>query len=203
MGTASVISIIVSVIVAFAAVVSFSTWKKISSGDKGIIKSYKPDKSTVPIVIFIEESLASLHPGIVPLFEQAVRFINESVGLELFLKPGEFRAKSGEVITVLGWEPSSCEGNSCHEKAFAFTRIDRSGKPEAVYINLEQINNLDDLEVSYGIAHELGHVLGLDHDDFTTSFMYRKVLPKDPEMTSKDKKLLRELYGADNGESVS
>lgn len=46
------------------------------------------------------------------------------------------------------------------------------------------------------LAHELGHVLGLDHDDFPESVMYpRADAREEPIVTEKDKQLLRIMYG--------
>jgi hypothetical protein len=45
------------------------------------------------------------------------------------------------------------------------------------------------------IEHEMGHALGLDHDDKTMSVMHPKVSERAQAFTKKDQELLRKLYG--------
>lgn len=184
---------IVAAILTVGGSVAAVLWKILSRKDRGILEQFTPSPSYVPIVLFLDESLLEEVPHLGDALWQAVRFMNESVGGTLFLNPGEFKVPSGEVIPILAWEEP--EYKTCHENAAAFTRIDPTGKPESIFVLLKNIVDMSEEQLVFAMAHELGHVVGLDHDDFTNSFMFHKVLPNSPEMTDKDRLLLRELYG--------
>lgn len=189
--------------VAFLSFLGAIIWREASRKDRGLLPEFKPDKSYIPILLFVDDSLTEEYPQIVDAIEGAINFMNEASGLELFIRPDDFSVSTGEIVPVMRWDLNSCEEGNCHKKAFAFTKFDHTGKPEVVYIVADRIEELDDTELKFGVSHELGHVVGLAHDDFTNSFMYYKVLPKDPEMTVKDKELLHELYGVDSGSSTT
>lgn len=178
---------------AFATLVGVVlVWVVLSHKDEGFLKSFKPDKSYLPYCLILDEDMTEQFPQVTLAVSDAAAFINESVGHKMF----EFLelGGQGEIIPVLLWEPESCAEGECHENAFAFTKISTEGKPEAVFIVGDQINELSYEKLLYGVAHELGHVLGLSHDSFTTSFMYPKIIEEFPEMTSKDISRIKEAY---------
>lgn len=68
----------------------------------------------------------------------------------------------------------------------------RTGELLAAYINLpEQMVNTSPYVI---IAHEVGHSLGLDHDDKSESMMHEKVSGRKQNFTKADKKRLRKRY---------
>jgi hypothetical protein len=69
---------------------------------------------------------------------------------------------------------------------------ERSGELLAAYISVPEDLRGDLYTV---MAHEVGHVLGLDHDDATSSIMCSKTGNRPQDFTESDKKLLRKQYG--------
>lgn len=183
-----ILGFVISVAVVCIMLYSFFSNKEVQGPSHGPMP--------IPVVLFVDTRLQD-RPRIIAAIEDAVTFINESVGGTLFLKPGKISENhtSGEVIPVLVWDRGVL-GRACHYNSPAFTDIDSSkGKPNAIFIDLEKAADLDDSELKFGIAHELGHVIGLEHDDFVNSLMCARKLVKDPEITSKDCEFLRGMYG--------
>lgn len=64
----------------------------------------------------------------------------------------------------------------------------------AIYVDADKADALSDLELWRAIAHEMGHAVGLDHDETRLSVMYRKTLNEIPTVTAADKALLKAIY---------
>jgi predicted Zn-dependent protease len=74
--------------------------------------------------------------------------------------------------------------------------FDPEGEIESasLYVDRRKIVGLDDYRMKRAAAHELGHVLGLDHDESSWSVMFGKVRGTPFELSKKDRKLLRSAY---------
>ena len=185
------------IIVAVASVLAVIgiVYGLMSRKDRGKLEVAVINPANLPFNLFLDDYFLEEYPQLVEAFQHAILFINDTVGHTLFAPLGQLT--TGDVIPVMPYDPDECDEASCHEGAFAFTSFD-AGKAEAVYVNVDHIDSKDEVELKFGCAHELGHVLGLDHDDFTNSFMYRKILSREPEMTVKDRLFLRLAYGIDD-----
>lgn len=184
----------ISLVIFIAAVITMIVRNILSREDRGKLPSIVIDRKNIPFNLFADDSMIEEFPVVKEGLQGAIDFINDSVHHQMFAELGEFSA--GEIIPVMPYDPSDPQGSiSCHEKAFAFVRIS-NGKAEALYINTSLLGSLSDDSIKYGIAHELGHILGLDHDDFTSSLMYSKIaIDRDPTITEKDLELIRLTYG--------
>jgi hypothetical protein len=72
------------------------------------------------------------------------------------------------------------------------TKRGNEGKILAVHIKLK--NNLRGKELETAVRHEIGHALGLDHDDKSTSVMNNYIEGKLKYFTDRDINRLKELY---------
>lgn len=77
------------------------------------------------------------------------------------------------------------------------TRRTLAGRPVAL---VEVVRGLDDHDALVVFTHELGHVLGLAHDESCQSIMYPQPLVErcvwgEPGITRHDAELLRRIYG--------
>ncbi len=64
----------------------------------------------------------------------------------------------------------------------------------AIYVDATLIGKMTELQLWRAIAHELGHVVGLAHDDLRRSVMYHKALDQQPTVTAQDRNLLQGIY---------
>ncbi len=183
----------------------FKLRKLFNREDRGFQKSIVWSKDNLPITLIIDDNLIKTLPEIVAVTENAISFWNDSIDLDLFVPLGDL-VEDGTTIPVMSFADDATQtADSKHgDSALAITRITASATGDilsaAVYVNVEYIeklkehSNLDSDDIVWGMAHELGHCLGLDHDDFTSSVMYKRITKRDPEVTDKDKNLLLKFY---------
>lgn len=182
---------VVTVSIAVGVVIVYMV---VSRKDRTELDQVVIDPNNAPFSIFLEDELKEVFgPSFLEAVEEAIYFINDSVGGELFSKLGTFGA--GDIVPLMAYDQTLCEAGYCNEHAYAFTRI-ADGKAEAIYVDTTS-DTFDPVQMAKALAHELGHVLGLSHDDFVESFMYPKLTTRDTSMTSKDRDFLRKSYGLD------
>jgi hypothetical protein len=124
--------------------------------------------------------------------KQAAIFWNRSIGKALFSVVDDSMADTAHQLVLVG-----TSDNESHPHGAAWTDVKASqGRILYAQVNLSpRFEFLTDEQKFRAMAHELGHVLGLGHDDFAESVMYSKVQsPYEPIVTAKDKALLKQLY---------
>jgi hypothetical protein len=149
------------------------------------------DRSRIPFNLFLDETLVEDLPIITEALQLAVSFINESIGHEMFVKVGSF--SPGAIVPVMKFDSKLVEGQF-HEGSFSFVQLNNS-EVVAIYIDVVKAKLLDSDMLKFGLAHELGHVIGLDHDEFTRSVMLPKLLDRDVIITERDIDFIRTAYG--------
>jgi len=142
------------------------------------------DRTVFPLTYFID--FDKDHKDYLESVEAGVKLWNREIGRDLFVRT----EKREEAKLIVQW--GSVEGNTG-----GYTKHFGTGHPERAEVTL--VDATDVHAVYRFAAHELGHVLGLAHDEAPRSIMY----PTQPGMTTDmtlvlpsdfDKKLLKELY---------
>lgn len=111
----------------------------------------------------------------IKIANKAICWIEKEVGLDLFIDDDDI---------VIG---DDCGGPLGTTKLEVFPD---DGTILKVRIDINKF----DIKV---ISHEIGHALGLDHDDLENSIMYPRLKDRNMYMTRHDKNLLRKLYGGE------
>jgi predicted Zn-dependent protease len=169
-------------------------------GDRSVLPNLEPWKpGSLPATVLIDDAFGQATLG---RLEEAIRWAiqlwGDQVGPFLFVELGE--VSRGATIPVM---PAVDRFNT-QEWTIAYTEIRHAGEEmvsAAIYINRTVIDDIDQPALRRAMAHELGHCLGLAHDDFPESIMYRRAASGGFAVTNADRELLCELYDPeDTGE---
>lgn len=145
-----------------------------------------------PFTFIVDESFIT--PRVAAALSEAIAFWNQSIP-GLFVPLGE--VGEGVIVPVspcwklARWEAS---GSCC---TFGYTRLTtRDAKiwSAAIYIDQSDIDELTNLELWRAMAHELGHVLGLAHDESKLSVMHPGLRNRVPMIAIDDAAFVRQRY---------
>lgn len=185
--SAVVITVISIVFVMLSCVLFYFLAK--SRADKGMLPQGKDwDRSRIPIsLVFDYEGFRYIITRMKFVYAEALRFYNREVGAIVFNMIDDIGR--GGLVTIKAGEIDALGRTDL--------TFDSDGKIKTAFITMDptRISGLSD-DVLIGVAaHELGHVLGLDHDEDGGSVMYHKAnsLTK-LKLTDKDVELLRNTY---------
>lgn len=154
-------------------------------------------EGSVPFMVLLDTDIVPTE-RLNDALDWALTFWRDQVSPELFAAPGEV-PEGGKTIPIMDSEKwSDWPTQERCTKRFGYTNLIQL-KDElwsaAVYIDTTMIQEMADRDLRRGIAHELGHVLGLAHDDMEESIMYHSVSTgATPIVTEGDITMLRALY---------
>ena len=125
-------------------------------------------KKWVPLTLVISEDFTIEQSAkILSSVQAAIEFWNRETGLTLFSPPGE--VGTGAVVPVM---PQPLMDES-HEDAVAYAALTiRDSELHSATIYTVNWENLPSLNLDRALEHELGHCLGLAHDEIEFSVMY-------------------------------
>lgn len=159
----------------------------------GLDQITKWRKDWVPITVlvdfddFLPEEVAKLKDAV----RAAAHFWNEQIGVKLFVSPMEIG--TGATIPVMRHDPLTMEER---EGAAAYASLHlKGGELVRAAVYMADWENLPTLVLARTMKHELGHCLGLAHDEAELSVMYGKTSQRIYCVSPLDKEFLREVYG--------
>lgn len=163
--------------------------------DRGALQQVTTfNREWTPITLVIdEEGLASTLPRLRFGINQAISFWNDGLGFTVFMKLGDI--SEGAVVPVIGLEKTG------QALASARLTVGKDGAIKAAFVEIDEgkLYSLKDTEMVRVLCHELGHVLGLDHDESPSSVMYGRASIASYRITDKDKELLTTAYRRTDG----
>lgn len=188
--TASVVAL--AAVIFGAAVVVEEAYKKL-----GLTQIKKWKKGWVPITLVVDEDdfppeeVARLLGAV----RKAARFWNEQTGVTLFCPPEE--VGTGAVVPVMRHNPLTMDEKEREDAvAYASLTVNRmTGSLSRAVVYMREWENLHSTTLARAMKHELGHCLGLAHDDIEFSVMYGKVSQRVYCVSPADKAFLQEVYG--------
>ena len=180
----------------------------LGSGDQGTLPGVGAwSRDDLPFTIIVDENAS---PEVLRSLEGAVEFWRGETNMRLFEDIGEL-SENGRIISVMYYFMSSdyyaastgshveealCPGG-CHSAAFVrfWKNRENAVVGASVHLNGEVLDRLEDGVRQRVIAHELGHLLTLAHDDDVRSVMYAKAARGPSTVTAHDRSIIAELYG--------
>jgi predicted Zn-dependent protease len=155
----------------------------------GISSITKWRKEWVPITLvidsdFLPEEFAKLSDAV----KKASHFWNAQTDLTLFTDIGK-----GAVVPVMRHDPLTMKDHG-DSVAYVALRVAEDGSLKSAAVYMAQWENLPLLILARAMKHELGHCLGLAHDENEFSVMYEKISDRTYCVSPLDKEFLREVY---------
>ena len=155
----------------------------------------KWDQSQIPLQLFVSSTTvaASIYPE--SARSSVVTLINQSLGFRMLSTTGE-QDNADIVIDFETAQVQSLHLHNAHGGALHHRRSNGS-----LWCEVKTWNNVTAEWADKSLTHELGHCMGLAHDDFPASAMYPSPLtlsgdfrPTRLRFTDYDRNLLRRLY---------
>ncbi len=175
--------------------------KRNAPDDRGAIPQVKVwSRDRIPVTLLpTEEVEAFIGRNATVAMKKAVTWWNTRLGFRVFNEIGDITAEGS--VCGIGVADSTAEED--HEHAVAFTRLtfDKDGAIESATVQwMPTASDETKAELIRAFAHELGHVLGLDHDyNMPESVMHPKATADAFILSDKDKTLLTLGYTDDEG----
>ncbi len=181
-------------------------------GDEGFLKTeagkpYQWEISQLPLQCMYDDSVISDH---LDTYNVARKVINDAVGQiligpclwwQIFSNSFPVKPVEGTFLLRIGKPPVSERDGVTVEDPFKahpggvtkpFLRPDGSGH---IFGMMVWIDPTFEKGLNNRVwIHELGHVLGLDHDRLQGSIMYSKVITRPGKLSSRDIKMLKAAY---------
>ena len=159
------------------------------------------DRSSLPFVFTFAEDLGATRSLVLDELQAAANFINDSVGYEIFAQVGSSITRPGKRVLVsnqLDFKSDEAVVLCCYDNAICCSLVDSTGDtPAILHIDTSRVSLMDSKCVEYALMHELGHIVGLAHDDILDSVMFPKQLQKEPRVTDRDVQFIRLAYDLD------
>jgi len=188
--------VVIAASVAALGAVLFGVFRAKKAHDSlGLEQITKWRKDWVPITVlvdfdnFLPEEVAKLKDAV----RAAAHFWNEQVGVKLFASSMEIG--TGATVPVMRHDPHTMEERK-EAAAYAALHLNKKGELVRATVYMADWENLPSLILARTMKHELGHCLGLAHDEAELSVMYGKTSDRIYCVSPLDKEFLREVYGA-------
>lgn len=156
------------------------------------------DRGRLPLHLLVDHSFGLRFRQ---ALTEAVELLNGRLGATWVVYPGA-TGEGGSLVPVDPYNGGA--EDSKHRKAFAYahllvTEAGNAIAAAAVRVNTKRydLNDLSITELRNALAHELGHCLGLAHDDLADSIMHpnaRVGMSMDATLTDNDVEFLRDAY---------
>ena len=184
---------VIAVIVASVAALGAIVWKVVTRKEGTTLPGItKFDPKRIPIMVLYDEELPV---ELLTATEEAVDFWNWSVSRELFSMELSNDGSTMVVMPFSGHETSRRKKSAIAYVDLTLTDDCTTIKSASVKVDYGKIAGMTPSMLMLVMAHEFGHVLGLEHDDERGSIMYSKALARGAFVTPLDKRLILGEYG--------
>lgn len=167
--------------------------------DKGFLEGLRAwDPEALPFIVMLDVDIPPAR-SLELAIEEAVKFWRSQVPeVELFKKYNDLDG-GGKMISIMPLSKlAEPEGKECCSDRFGYANLMlKDGRlwSAGVYIDTDRMRELSHEALTRAIAHELGHCLGLAHDNIPHSVMWPKVPSNEaPIVTENDRTALIALY---------
>jgi hypothetical protein len=185
-------------LILFITALGFATYAIITRpGDVGLMvrdgHELKWHKSDFPLECMYDAE--ELSPEYLTAIESVMAEFNTQVGFSLFghclswVVPGGMPEHAESTVII-----DLCEDRKAHGATTKHRYDKKTGQILSASVCIDP--GLSGLTLYKAVLHEMGHVIGLDHDREKTSIMYPSIGARPKELSKKDVSLLRGVYDA-------
>jgi hypothetical protein len=161
--------------------------------EHGFLDKLKLRPDWVPLTLVVSTEFAQAEERLIGIVKEAAKWWEEQTGVRYFVPPGEVGAR-GHVIPIMG-APIDSLHDPNHSLAYVQPMVDKEGFLATAAVYLQPGWDFEDDEVLLiAMRHELGHCLGLAHDEYEESIMFKTAKKRQTHVSQHDKDLLLETY---------
>ena len=189
-----VLAIVFSIVVLGLLVYGIVTHEQRRQGEeKGFLDKLKLRPDWPPLTLIVASDFSQLEERLIRIVKEAAKWWEEQTGVRYFVPPGELNA-NGHVIPIMP-APLDSLHDPDHSLAYVQPMVDKEGFLSSAAVYLQPAWDYQDDEVLViAMRHELGHCLGLAHDEYEESIMFRTAKKRQTFVSEPDKKRLVETY---------
>lgn len=165
-----------------------------AANERGFLKDLKFRSSWPPLSLIVDGDLLIVEDRLMEAVTKAAAWWEEQTGKRYFVPPGEL-VDGGHVVVIMPSPVDDMTHDPNHTYAYVWPWITKDGYVASMSVRLLLgWEDASDEVMINAMKHELGHLLGLAHDEYIESIMFKTASARESFVSEHDKMLLKKTY---------